>query len=402
MRTALALAVVLSLAAGALAATTNDPGVSSNSILLGGTAALSGPESAYYAPVARGAQAYFAYVNAHGGVNGRKITYKVDDDAYDPAQTVQMTRQLVQEDRVFAIFNSIGTEHMLAVRPFLNASHVPQFFVGTGARAVFSGRSQYPWTIGYLPSFYGEGKMYGRYISLHSPKARVAVLYENDDYGKDLRDGLKAGLAGKAKVVGTASYELTDTDMSAQIAALKPSRADTLALFALPKQVIQAFLAAHKLGWQPHYFISAVSIDPFVMNVVQASTNKKTTEGAISSAFLKVATDPALANDPGAKLYKSIMKTYCQGCDPTALAHIYGMASAYTMVDALKHAGKNLTRASLLQAATHLNEKANPFLQPGIVIKTSPNDYLPFEQMRMFRYHNGRWTPFGKLVGVRP
>ncbi len=190
--------------------------------------------------------------------------------------------------------------------------------------------------------------------------------------------------------------------MSAQIAALKPSRADTLALFALPKQVIQAFLAAHKLGWQPHYFISAVSIDPFVMNVVQASTNKKTTEGAISSAFLKVATDPALANDPGAKLYKSIMKTYCQGCDPTALAHIYGMASAYTMVDALKHAGKNLTRASLLQAATHLNEKANPFLQPGIVIKTSPNDYLPFEQMRMFRYHNGRWTPFGKLVGVRP
>ena len=401
-RALFAAAVALALATGASGATRADPGVTSTSILLGGTAALSGPESAYYAPVAKGAQAYFAYVNAHGGVNGRKLTYKVDDDAYDPAQTVQMTRQLVQEDRVFAIFNSIGTEHMLAIRPFLNAAKVPQFFVGTGARAIFSGRSQYPWTIGYLPSFYGEGKMYARYIAAHSPKARIAVLYENDDYGKDLRDGLKAGLGAKGKVVATASYELTDTDMSAQIAALKTSHADTLALFALPKQVIQAFLATHKLGWQPHYFISAVSIDPFVMNVVRASTGKKTTEGAISAAFLKVATDPALANDPGAKLYKSIMKSYCGGCDPTALAHIYGMAAAYTMVDALKHAGKNLTRDSLLRAATHLDERSNPFLQPGIEIKTSPTDYLPFEQMRMFRYHNGRWTPFGGLVSVRP
>jgi len=167
--------------------------------------------------------------------------------------------------------------------------------------------------------------------------------------------------------------------------------------------VIQAFLAAHKLGWQPHYFVSAVSIDPFVMGVVASSAGKKTTEGAISSAFLKVATDPALANDPGARLYKSIMKTYCQGCDPNALAHIYGMASAFTMVDALKHAGKNLTRQSLLTAVTHLNETDNPFLQPGITIKTSPTDYLPFEQLRLYRYHAARWTPLpGGLVSARP
>ncbi len=397
-----ALLVSLALAAGASGATGKDPGVTSDSILLGGTAALSGPESAYYAPVAKGAQAYFAYVNARGGVLGRKITYKVVDDAYDPAQTVQATRQLVQGDGVFAIFNSIGTEHMLAVRPFLNAEHVPQLFVGTGARAIFSARSQYPWTIGYLPSFYGEGKTYGRYVAAHSPKARIAILYENDDYGKDLRDGVKAGLAGKGKIVVTASYELTDADMSSQIATLKSSHADTLMLFALPKQVIQAFLAAHKLGWQPHYFVSAVSIDPFVMNVVAASAGKKTTEGAISTAFLKVATDPALAKDPGAKLYKSIMKNFCPGCDPTALAHIYGMASAYTMVDALKGAGKNLTRTTLMSAATHLDEKTNPFLQPGIVVKTSPTDYLPFEQMQILRYHDGRWTPFGKLVSVKP
>lgn len=397
-----AVAAVLTLAGGASGATRTDPGVTSTSILLGGTAAISGPESAYYAPVAKGATAYFAYVNAHGGVNGRKIDYKVVDDAYDPSQTVQATRQLVQQDGVFAIFNSIGTEHMIAVRPFLNQAKVPQLFVGTGARAIFNGRKQYPWTIGFLPSFYGEGKLYGRYIAAHTPKARVAILYENDDYGKDLRDGAKAGLGAKAKIVGTASYELTDADMSSQIASLKASRADTLMLFALPKEVIQAFLAAHKLGWQPHYFVSAVSIDPFVMNVIAASAGKTTTEGALSSAFLKIATDPSLAKDPGAKLYKSIMKTYCQGCDPNALAHIYGMAAAYTMVEALKHAGKNLTRDSLLRAATHLDVKNNPFLQPGITIKTSPTDYLPFEQLRMFRYHNARWSAFGEFASIRP
>ena len=401
-RLALIVLAALALAGAASGSTRTDPGITSTSILLGGTAAISGPESAYYAPVAKGAQAYFAYVNAHGGVNGRKIEYKVVDDAYDPSQTVQATRQLVQEDRVFAIFNSIGTEHMIAVRPFLNQAKIPQLFVGTGAREIFNERAKYPWTIGFLPSFYGEGKLYGRYIAAHTPKARVAILYENDDYGKDLRDGAKAGLGGKATILGTASYELTDADMSSQIASLKASGANTLMLFALPKQVIQAFLAAHKLGWQPQFFISAVSIDPFVMNVVAASAGKRTTEGALSSAFLKLATDPALAKDPGAKLYKSVMKTYCQGCDPNALAHIYGMASAYVMVDALKRAGKNPTRDSLLRAATHLDEKNNPFLQPGITITTSPKDYLPFEQLRMFRYHNARWTPFGRFASVRP
>ena len=402
MRTLLGVTLFLALATGAAGAVRDDPGITSNSILLGGTAPLTGPESTYYAPVARGAQAYFAYVNAHGGVFGRQIDYKVDDDAYDPAQTVQDTRQLVQEDHVFAIFNSIGTEHMLAVRPFLNASKVPQLFVGSGSRAILNGAKQYPWTVGYLPSFFGEGELYGHYVSSTWPKSKVAVLYENDAYGMDLRDGLQKGLGGKAKIVGTASYELTDTDMSSQIAALRATHADTLALFALPKEVIQAFLAAHKLGWQPHYIISNVSIDPFVMNVVASSAGKKTPEGAISSAFLKLATDPKLANDKGVKLYHSIMKTYCTGCDPNALAHIYGMAAAYTMVDALKHAGKNPTRASVQKAAMHLDETTNPFVQPNLAIKTSPTAPYPFTQVRLYRYTSGHWTPFGGLVSVRP
>jgi branched-chain amino acid transport system substrate-binding protein len=402
MRTLLGVTLFLALATGAAGAVRDDPGVTSTSILLGGTAPLTGPESTYYAPVARGAQAYFAYVNAHGGVFGRQIDYKVVDDAYDPAQTVVDTQQLVQEDHVFAIFNSIGTEHMLAVRPFLNHWKVPQLFVGSGARAILNGANQYPWTVGYLPSFFGEGELYGHYVSSTWPKAKVAVLYENDAYGMDLRDGLRKGLGGKAKIVGTASYELTDTDMSSQIAALRATHADMLALFALPKEVIQAFLAAHKLGWQPHYIVSNVSIDPFVMNVVASSAGKKTPEGAISSAFLKLATDPKLANDKGVKLYKTIMKTYCTGCDPTALAHIYGMAAAYTMVDALKHAGKNPTRASVQKAAMHLDETTNPFVQPNLVIKTSPTAPYPFTQVRLYRYTGGSWTPFGGLVSVRP
>jgi branched-chain amino acid transport system substrate-binding protein len=390
------------ICAGATHAAPPPPGVTPTSILLGGTAALSGPESVYFAPVAKGAQAYFAYVNAHGGVYGRKIEYRVDDDAYDAAQTVLETKKLVEQDQVFAIFNSIGTENTLAVRSYLNQLKVPQLFVGTGARKIFRGRKQYPWTMAYLPSFYGEGSLYGRSIAASSPAARIAVLYENDDYGEDLRDGLRKGLQGKGRIVGTASYELTDTDVAAQIASLKATHANTLVLFALPKQVTQAFVAANKLGWRPRYFVSAASIDPSVMSTVAASTSKKTPEGAISSAFVKVATDARLATDKGAKLYKSVMKSYCAGCDVNALAHIHGMAAAYTMVDALKHAGKNPTRASLLSTATHLNETTNPFLQPGVTIKTSPTDYAPVEQLRMFRYRNGRWTAFGDVATVRP
>jgi branched-chain amino acid transport system substrate-binding protein len=371
-------------------------------ILVGGTAPLSGPASEYYAPVAKGAQAYIAYVNAHGGVYGRRIEYKIVDDAYDPARTAQETRKLVEQDQVLAIFNSVGTEHALTVRPYLNQVGVPQLFVGTGARKIIQARKQYPWTLGYFPSFYGEGALYGRYIAAHSPTAKVAVLYENDDYGKELRDGLQKSLHGRGMIAGIASYEPADAEVSAQIASLKATHANTLALFAGPQQSIQAFLAAQELGWQPHWYVSAVSIDPSLMNEIALSTSKTRTEGVIGSTFLKVATDPRLTGDRGAKLYKSIMKSYCDGCDPNALAHIYGMAAAYTMVDALTHAGKNPSRASLLRAATHLIETSNPFLQPGITLKTSATDYAPFEQLRMLRYHNGRWNPFGTMATVRP
>jgi branched-chain amino acid transport system substrate-binding protein len=349
--------------------------------------------------VARGAQAYFAYVNAHGGVFKRKINYKVLDDAYDPSKTVQATRQLVQQDGVFAIFNSIGTEHVLAVRQYLNAVGVPQLFVGSGADVIARQRGKYKWTMGYLPSFSGEGAIYGRYIAKHLKGTTIGVLYENSEYGNELLRGLKAGLRGKARIVATRTYEVTDADVKTQVDGLKASGAKTFMIFALPKQALQSFIYADKDGWHPHAFISSVSIDPFVMNIARQNTGGRATNGAISFAFLKDPTDAKLKNDKAVKLYKSILKKYGNGANPDVVAHFYGMAVAFTMVDALRHAGKSPTRASLLKAATHLDERNNPFLRKGIAVKTS--DYYPIDHVQLQRYAKNHWVPVGGLVNTR-
>lgn len=392
-------ALALSLP-GALAGGSSTPGVTATSILLGGTAPITGPESAY-APVARGAQAYFAYVNAHGGVNKRKITYKVLDDAYDPSKTIQATRQLVQQDKVFAIFNSVGTEHVIAVRPYLNQLGVPELFVGSGATVIGDQHSRYRWTMGYLPSFVGEGALYGRYIAKHLQGTKIGVLSENSEYGNELVRGLKAGLAGKARIVSNQTYQVTDVDVQAQVARLKASGASTFMIFALPKQALQSFIYADKLGWRPHVFITSVSIDPFVMTVARLNTSGRTTNGAISLAFLKDPTDPRLAKDKGVRLYNSILKKFGNGANPKAVANFYGMAAAFTMVDALRHAGKNPTRTSLLKAATHLNERDNPFLRKGIVVRTTPSDYYPIDQVQLQRYRKTQWASIGGLVSTR-
>ena len=377
------------------------PGVSSSEILLGGTAPLSGPESAY-SVVAQGADAYFKYVDDHGGVFGRKVRYLYRDDAYEVAQTIAATKELVEQDHVFAIFNTVGTEHSLAIRPYLNGLGVPELFVGSGASALVRDAKQYPWTIGYLPSFVAEGRVYGRYIARTRPKARIAVLYEDSDFGRDLLNGLQAGLGGKGSIVAKQTYAVTDADLTSQLTALRASKADTLMLFALPKQVIQSFITVDKLGWRPHVFVTSVSIDPFVMTVARLNTHNRTTEGAISIAFLKDASNLARwGKDPGVKLYYSIMMKYDPSGDPKSVGNFYGMAVAYTMVDALRHAGRNPSRQSLLNAALNLNEKTNPFLLPGIVVKTGPGDRHPLDQVQMYRYHAGVWHVFGPLIQAR-
>ena len=391
---ALAAAALLAVpAAGARSVDT--PGVTATQIVLGGTGPLTGAESQYQ-PVLSGAQAYFSYVNDHGGVLGRKIEYKVEDDQYDPAQTVSLTQKLVEQDNVFAIFNSIGTEHALAVRDYLNQQKVPQLFVGTGAATIASQHKQYPWTIGLLPSNLGEGAIYGHQIVATKPNAKIAVLYENDEYGQELLAGLKRGLGAHAKqIVTTQSYALLDPTVDSQVQQLKASGADTFVIFALPKQAIQAFVIAAKLGWKPTEYVTSVSIDPAVMQIVHLNAGAQVGVGATSTAFLRDPTNPTLAGSPGVKLYRQIMQKYLPNEDWKAVAHIYGMMAAYTMVDTLKHAGKNPTRASLLNAATHLNE-INPFLLPGLPISTSPSNYLPLGKTFLVRYLHGYWNVLGK------
>jgi len=395
----LKLSVLKTAVSRRLAAVQAEPGITKTQIVLGATGPLTGSEAAYE-PVLSGAKAYFDYVDAHGGVNGRKIVYKIADDQYDPVQTVSQTQKLVEQDGVFAIFNSVGTEHAIAVRDYLNQRKIPQLFVGSGAATIANSHAKYPWTMGLLSSFVGEGRLDGRLIAQQHPNAKIAVLYENDEYGNELLSGLKKGLGGPAgQIVASVSYALLDTSVLPQVQQLHASGADTFVIFALPAQAAQAFVDASKLGWKPFEYVTSVSIDPAVMKIVRLSSDAQTGVGAQSLAFLHDPTNPTQKSAQGVKLYLQIMKRYLPNEDPNAVAHIYGMMAAYAMVDALKHAGKNPTRASLLKAATHLDE-TNPFLLPGLKLQTSPTDYFP--QSRMYRvvYEHGFWNVLGKPLQV--
>src|SRR5919198_1117215 len=361
----------LALAAVASGAGTATPGVSKTQVVIGGTVPLSGVASAYQS-VARGAAAYFRYVNAHSGVNKRKIKYIIKDDGYDPAQTTDKTRELVQQDHVFAIFNSLGTEQNLATRPYLNAIKVPQLFVASGATTWGKDYKKYPWTIGYQPNYRAEGTIYGRYVAKTSPKARIGVLCQNDDYGKDLLKGLKNGLGRKTKlIVSKQNYDVTDSDVASQIARLKAKHANTLMIFATPKFAIQAYVYAYKLKWHPKVFVNAVASAANIMGIATLGTSKKQTEGSISIVFLKDPTDAHWKRDPGIKLYRSIMKRY-KGGNPNDVYNVYGMSVAHTFVAALKKAGKNPTRDSIMRAATHLTIRNDPFLLPGVSVRMPP------------------------------
>jgi branched-chain amino acid transport system substrate-binding protein len=386
-------AVSAALALGTPAAT---PGVTATTITLGGTIPITGPAAAY-GSVGKGADAYFKYVNSKGGFFGRMIVYKFEDDEFDVAKTILLTRQLVEQDNVLAIFNSVGTEHALAIRSYLNDRKVPQLFVGSGVTQLASEHKKYPWSMGYLPSFAGEGAIYGRYIAAHQPKARVAVLYENSDFGKDMLSGLRHGLGKKAKVVGTQAYEIEDTDVSSQLAKLKSSGADTLMLFATPKFAIFGYDRSFRLGWHPHVYVTSVSISPDIMKIAKFATNQKQVEGSVSIAFVKDPTSKQWAKDKTVRLYKTVMKRFLPSAKADDVFNYYGMAVAYTMVDTLRKAGRNPTRESVLRAATHLNE-INPFLLPGVRIRTTPNDYYPMDKVKLARYHGTHWRFFGKLV----
>jgi len=393
--------LIAQIAAAALALSTPaaTPGVTPTQITLGATIPITGPAAAY-GSVGRGADAYFKYVNSKGGVFGRKIDYKYLDDEFDVAKTISLTRQLVEQDQVFAIFNSVGTEHALAIRSYLNDRKVPQLFIGSGVSKLATEHARYPWSMGYLPSFAGEGAVYGRYIAAHRPKARIAVLYENSDFGKDMLNGLRRGLGGKGKIVGAQAYEVADADVASQLAKLKSSGADTLMLFATPKFAIFGYVGAFRLGWHPQVYVTSVSISPDIMKISRVATSRKQVEGSVSIAFVKDPTAKQWAKDRTVRLYKSIMQRFLPSAKSDDVFNYYGMAVAYTMVDTLRKAGRNLTRAGVLKAATHLNE-VNPFLLPGVRIQTSPSDYYPMDKVKLARYKSDHWQFFGNLVRAR-
>ena len=396
---AVALAALV-LVAGARARPADDPGVTPGTILVGGTVPLTG-EAAAFGSVGAGAKAYFDHVNANGGVHGRRITYRFYDDAYNPVQTVQLTRKLVEQDNVFAVFNTVGTANNLAIREYLNSQRVPQLFAADGSQSIGRSFARYPWTMGFLMSYRGEGDVYGKTLVRSRPKARVAVLYENTELGRDMLTGLTRAVAGKGpKIVAKESYEFTGSDVSAQIAQLKASRADTLMLFATPKFFIQAVVATRKLAWKPRLYVASVSIEPGIMAIARTNA-PQLTKGALSIAFVKNPNDPVWAKDKAVALYRTIMRRYNPSGRQTDVYNWYGMTVAWTLVETIRKAGPNLTRAGLLRAAQSLNLPRNPFLLPGIRLETSRTDYRPLEHVYLYRYDNKEWVKASGLLQAR-
>jgi len=396
--------VLLGIAAAGTAASPGTtlgatPGVTSKSILLGSSGPLTG-DAASAASVLRGAEAYFKYANARGGVYGRKITLRYYDDASDPAQAELNARRLIEDDQVFALFSTVGTTGNLAIRPLANASGAPHLFVASGASTFGRDYRQYPYTVGYPPTHSQEGQVYARYVlATAARRSKIAVLYQNDADGKELLAGLEKGLgAGKSKIVAKVPYEPTAVDIEPEIAELKASGANTLMVFAFGRFALESSQSASKLGWKPQLYMNEASSTPATMRLMPQGA----TEGAISIVFGKDPDTPAFAGDDGVALASTIVKRYVPGGNPKDGALVAGMASAFTMVDTLKKAGRSPTRESLMRAATTLSEANNPFLVPGIVVRTSATSRYPITQVRLQRWHRGHWQLLGGLVSVRP
>jgi branched-chain amino acid transport system substrate-binding protein len=391
----------------ALAGAQADPGITKRSIVIGGTFPLSGPASSY-APIPVGMKAYFSYANAtkgsdgKRGAGGRQIIWKYYDDGYNPANTAQQTRKLVEEDKVFALFAGLGTEPQQAVEKYLNDAKVPQLFVSTGATEFGTQQGQYPWTIGWQPDYEAEGAIYGKYIAKNSPTKKIAVIYQNDSYGQDYLQGLKVGLAQHASnIVGTQGFDVTASSVASQIAALRGANADILCIFATPAKTIQTYATMKALRYRPaDVYLNSVSATDTFMKLALANADAETVNGSISVSYTKDPAAPKWANDASVKLYKKIMAKYAPGADVNNGLYYYGVAKAWDAVKLIQAAGKNPTRKSLVAAARKINW-VNPFLLPGVKVKTSLSDPFPISQVKLVRFNNGVWTEFGSLINGR-
>jgi branched-chain amino acid transport system substrate-binding protein len=391
-----AAAAAFALAAGpASAAKMYGPGVTDTEIKIGNTNPYSGPASAY-GTIGKAIAAYFKMVNDEGGVNGRKINFISLDDGYSPPKTVEQIRKLVEQERVLLIFQSLGTPTNTAIHKYLNAKKVPQLFVATGA-GKWGDPKHFPWTMGWQPAYPGEAQIYATYLLKNKPNAKVGILYQNDDYGKDYLNGFLKGLGSKAKtmVVAKESYETTDPTIDSQIIKLKDSGADTFFNITTPKFAAQAIRKAYDSGWKPLHFLNNVSSS--VGGVLKPAGLDKSV-GLLTTIYLKDATDPQFNNDADMKAWNAWMDKYYPGGDKTSGFNIYGYAVAYTMTEVLKRAGDNLTRANIMKVASHLKDLHVPLLLSGITITTSPTDFYPIQCEQLAKFDGHKWVAFGDVI----
>jgi branched-chain amino acid transport system substrate-binding protein len=393
--TGLAAAGLLLAGGLAFAAGQYGPGASDTEIKLGNTMPYSGPASAYGA-IGKTEAAYFTMINGQGGINGRKIDFISRDDGYSPPKTVELVRKMVEEDQVLALFNTLGTPPNTAIQGYANDNKVPQLFVATGADK-WNDPKNHPWTIGWQPSYRIEARIYARYILKNLPNAKIAVLYQNDDFGKDYLIGLREGLGGKADamIVATKSYETTDPTVDSQVASLQSSGADTLLTAAVPKFAAQAIRKVYDIGWKPTHFLTNVSAS--VGAVLKPAGLEKGT-GIISAGYLKEPTDPQWANTPEYKEWLDWMKKYNSSASLSDNNNVVGYSVAQTMVAVLRACGDNLTRDNLMKQAASIHDLKLPMLLPGIVISTSATDFAPIKQMQLMKFNGATWQLFGEVI----
>jgi branched-chain amino acid transport system substrate-binding protein len=371
------------------------PGVTDTEIKIGNMMPYSGPASMFSA-IGKAEEAYFRMLNERGGINGRKINFISYDDAYSPPKAVEQVRRLVEGDEVLLVFGSLGTPTNAAIQKYLNTKNVPQLFpAASGTR--FARPDEFPWTMMWNPPYDTEGKAFARFLAKAKPDGKIAVLYQNDDFGKDVVQALKDGLGAKAsQIVALESYETTQPTVDSHVVKLQATGADILLTIATPKFAAQAVKKVAELGWKPLHIVDfAATTDSAVIQAV----GPEVATGLISAAFLKDPSDPLWKDDPAMKEYLAFLQKYMPNADRGLLSNVYGYAVAQTVAQILAQCGDNLTRENVMKQAQSLKDFVLPILLPGIKMTTGPNDYRPIEQLQLVRYNGTRWEAVGDVVG---
>jgi ABC-type branched-subunit amino acid transport system substrate-binding protein len=392
-----AFALLAASSSGALAQKKYDVGATDTEIKIGNIMPYSGPASAY-GVIGKTEAAYFKKINDAGGINGRKINFISYDDAYSPPKAVEQARKLVESDEVLFIFNSLGTPSNSAIQKYMNSKKVPQLFVATGATK-WNDPKNFPWTMGWQPSYQSETQIYAKYLLKEKPDAKIAVLYQNDDYGKDYLKGLKDGLGAKAAsmIIAEESFETTEPTVDSHIVKLKASGADVFVDIATPKFAAQAIKKVAEIEWKPLHFLNNVSAS--VGSVIKPAGMANAQE-IISAAYLKDASDPQWNNDPGMKdFYAFLAKDFPEG-DKLDQGTVVGYGVAQTLVQVLKQCGDDLTRENIMKQAANLKGFRTEVMLPGIKIDTSATDFAPISSLQLMRFKGERWNLFGDVISA--